>query len=242
MTLLRDGRTASRLLQQRGRPRRLPDAVSAVVFDCDGLLVDTEEPWHRAAAALLGARGVRAGRQHRALLTGRTLDGIGDDLAVLLGEDPRSLVAELLDRRALQPARPPRAMPGALRLVHRLEGRVPLAVASNSSRAMLDATLEAVGLTSCFPITVSADDVARPKPDPLPYTTAFALLGVEARQVVVLEDSVVGATAARASGAFVVGVPSTPGAAVPADLLVSSLAARGLRSWAAAVRRIDPTP
>jgi HAD superfamily hydrolase (TIGR01509 family) len=242
VTLLTDGRATSLLQQQRGRSQRLPDTVAAVVFDCDGLLVDTEEPWHRAAAALLGARGLRHGRQHRALLTGRTLGGIGTDLAVLLGEDPDSLVAELLDRRAQQPSRPPRAMPGALRLVHRLMDRVPLAVASNSSRPMLEATLAAAGLTRCFPITVSADDVVRPKPDPLPYSTAFALLGVAAERVVAFEDSVVGATAARASGAFVVGVPSTPGAAVPADLLLSSLAARRLYSWASTLRRVDPTP
>lgn len=206
------------------------------MLDCDGLLVDSETPWHRATAALFTVRGLRLPRRYKALLTGRTLDGLGPMLARILREDETALLAELLARVHEEQARAPRPMPGAIALVHRLAQRVPVAVASNSGRTALDTALAAAGLVDAFSVTISADDVARPKPDPLPCRTALARLGADPERAVVFEDSLVGATAARASGAFVVGVPSVRGVPLPVDRTVRSLAQREVRRWAADVR------
>jgi HAD superfamily hydrolase (TIGR01509 family) len=103
-------------------------------------------------------------------------------------------------------------MAGARELqVEHLNCRVPLAVATNSPRAMLTAALASSGLDHFFQVAIAADDVDRPKPDPQLYLRAFELLDATPHRGVALDDSSTGVAAARAAGAVLITVPSQPG-------------------------------
>ena len=116
------------------------------------------------------------------------------------------------------------ARPGARELVEALIGRRRLGVASNAGRVWVERVLEAAGFTGVFEVVVTSDDVAAPKPAPDVYLRAAELLGSPAADTIALEDSPPGAAAARAAGAYVVGVPYLPGQALEADLVAESLA------------------
>ena len=113
--------------------------------------------------------------------------------------------------------------PGAREVVEALRGRRRLGVASNSTREWVDAVLGSAGFDGSFEVVVTAEDVAAPKPAPDVYLRAAELLGSPASETIALEDSPPGAAAARAAGAYVIGVPYFPGLALEADLLAESL-------------------
>jgi beta-phosphoglucomutase-like phosphatase (HAD superfamily) len=112
---------------------------------------------------------------------------------------------------------------GAECLLEELVGRVPLGIASNSPRALVEAALRGAGFAGAFDAVVGEDEVRRPKPAAEPYLLACSRLGAEPRRSVALEDSPVGVAAARAAGMFVIGVPSVASTKLEADLVVSSL-------------------
>lgn len=116
----------------------LPPHVSAVVFDCDGLLLDTESCWSRAEAALFADYGFGFGPAEKDLLIGRTLETACENMAAayfgMPGAGPR-LLADLVPRVAAELSAQVEPMPGARRLLEYLHGRVPIAVATNSPRA-----------------------------------------------------------------------------------------------------------
>ncbi len=114
--------------------------------------------------------------------------------------------------------------PGAVELLRELDGRWPVAVASNSPRSHLLAGLTRTGLTDAFDVVIGVEDIAEPKPAPDIYLRACELLGVAPPESVALEDSPPGAAAARAAGLYVVGVPSVHGVELEADAVFDSLA------------------
>jgi HAD superfamily hydrolase (TIGR01509 family) len=220
----------------------LPSPVSAVVFDCDGLLLDTETCWSRAEAGLFADYGFGFGPAEKDLLIGRTLAAACDNIADYIGQPgagPR-LQSELLPRVEAELTATVEAMPGAPELLQRLAGRVPLAVATNSPRAMLNAALASSGLGEYFEVSVAADEVERPKPHPQLYLAAFDQLGAQPRSGVALEDSATGVTAARASGAYLITVPSQPGKQLDGDYITTSLADPLLIDWAQKVTSGSP--
>src|SRR5204862_1096168 len=235
---------ARRLRRRGGRARRARDLLrilppteqealsrraaptGPVVFDCDGLLLDTERLWTRAETRLFARHGRPFGVAEKAELLGtstetsgrileRLLDRPGD--AAVLGRELDELVTEEL-RDGID------ARPGARELLDALAGRRRLGVASNSTRAWVEAVLAASGLADRFEIVVTAEEVAEPKPAPDVYLRAAELLGSPASETIALEDSPPGAAAARAAGAFVIAVPYLPGLALEADLVAASLA------------------
>lgn len=105
-----------------------------------------------------------------------------------------------------------------------LAGRRRLGVASNSGRDWVEAVLEAAGFGGRFEVLVTADEVAAPKPAPDVYLRAAELLGSPPSETIALEDSPPGAAAARAAGAYVIGVPYLRDLELEADLLAESLA------------------
>jgi HAD superfamily hydrolase (TIGR01509 family) len=213
---------------------QLPMTVSAVVFDCDGLLLDTESCWSRAESGLFADYGFGFGPAEKDLLIGRTLEAACDNIAAYIGQPgagPR-LQSELLPRVEAELADSVQAMPGAPELVQSLAGRVPLAVATNSPSAMLNAALASSGLGEYFQVSVAADEVERPKPDPQLYLAAFKRLGTQPGSGVALEDSATGVAAARAAGAFLITVPSQPGKQLDGDYITSTLADPVLTDWA----------
>jgi HAD superfamily hydrolase (TIGR01509 family) len=127
------------------------------------------------------------------------------------------------------------ALPGARDLAGQLHDRgIPLAVASNSPRWLVEAALSSAGLEDLFAVVVTADDVDHGKPAPDLYLLACARLAADPARSVAFEDSPTGVASARAAGLFVVGVPSVPGTTLDAGALYGSLADPDLRDWAVA--------
>jgi HAD superfamily hydrolase (TIGR01509 family) len=209
----------------------LPGRFRAIVFDLDGLLLDTETGWHRAEAELLRRHGaVYTDADETATLgwslgatVGRYLPRLG------LGEEAAARIsAELVDLVRLEYAGVIAPRPGAAELVERLRGRVPLGIASNTIRSLVLAALESVAFGDAFDAIVSADEVARPKPAPDVYQEACRRLGVEPAAALALEDSTSGIVAAKAAGLTVIAVPQWPEVDVSAaDHVASSLAELG---------------
>jgi HAD superfamily hydrolase (TIGR01509 family) len=201
-----------------------------VVFDNDGLLLDTEEAWTRAEQTLFAGLGREFTTEHKRTLIGSSRALAAVKLETILerpgeGEQLMDELHELVMEEALKGVAP---RPGALALLARLSAAgIPLAVASNSEREFLERTLSGAGLLGDGPFAtvVSANDVEHPKPAPDIYQEACRRLGVEPGQAVALEDSPIGAASAAAAGMFVIGVPYFAGSEIPgASMLADSLA------------------
>jgi beta-phosphoglucomutase-like phosphatase (HAD superfamily) len=122
-------------------------------------------------------------------------------------------------------------MPGAQSFVAAVSSRVPVAVASNSARRILDQALLRGGFDGGFVVTVSAEEVANPKPMPDVYLAAAAALGFDPEDCLAFEDSEAGATAARSAGLKVICIPASPDQRPTADLVRASLDASDLLRW-----------
>jgi HAD superfamily hydrolase (TIGR01509 family) len=222
---------------------RMPSDVDAVVFDCDGLLAETEAAWTRAETAIFREHGHDFGPEQKQILVGRTLASGGEAMAGyfgLPGTGP-ALSARLagLVWQELGAGTP--ALPGARDLAEILLRRgVPIAVASNSPRHFVDAALSSAGLADLFEVVVSSDDVEHGKPAPDLYLTACARLAAAPERSVAFEDSRTGVASARAANMFVIAVPSTPGAGLDAHVTYDSLTHAELRSWVAAAATQAP--
>jgi HAD superfamily hydrolase (TIGR01509 family) len=190
----------------------LPDAV---VFDNDGLLLDTESVWTRAERDLFERRGAAFTPAHKRELVGTSAEIAGGILERRLNEPGRAeaLIEELNELVIVELERGVEAMVGARDLLEALAQRgTPIGLVSNSPLAFVQRSLEIVGFSGHFDVVLSAHEVAAPKPAPDPYLEACRRLGVEAGpSVVALEDSPTGVAAARAAGLTVIGVPSVAG-------------------------------
>ncbi|GAA2234121.1 MULTISPECIES: HAD family hydrolase [Kitasatospora] len=215
----------------------IPTGIQAVVFDCDGLLVDTEGCWTLAETALFAEHGHEFGPEQKALVIGKSLPDVGTVMAEYFGRpgDGDRLAAQLLEGVRRELAGGAKALPGALELVRACAARVPVAVASNSPRVLLDTALSTSGLAELFPVSFAADEVSTPKPAPDLYLTACAALGADPTASVAFEDSGTGVAAARAAGLHLVVVPSLPGQGLDHDWLLDSLADPALQAWSQAV-------
>jgi HAD superfamily hydrolase (TIGR01509 family) len=193
---------------------------AALLFDMDGLLVDTERTWFAVESEVMADLGAPWGSEHQEALVGGPLE---KSVSYMLEHAGRPDVSpDLLARTLLEGmvrhlrAGPVRWQPGAERLLAQAAGAgVPCALVSSSLRPVVDAVLDAIG-SRHFAVTVSGDDVARTKPEPDPYLRAAELLGVDPTRCVALEDSETGAASAVAAGCLTVVVPSL--VPVPADL------------------------
>jgi HAD superfamily hydrolase (TIGR01509 family) len=219
----------------------LPSRVSAIVFDCDGLLVDTEPAWTVGEAAVFAEHGFEFGPQQKKLLIGASIS-IAADVMANYFDEPGSgpaLVDHLFDLVEAELRRGVSPMPGVVDLLDALGDRVPIAVASNSNTRFLTVSLGGSGLADRFAVTVGADDVEHHKPAPDLYLEAFRRLGADPVLGIALEDSQTGLMAARASGAFVLAVPSVPLADIDADFVVSSLDDPAVLEWASVVQPLS---
>lgn len=193
--------------------------LSAVLFDMDGLLVDTEPLWLRAETATLAALGGQWSAQDQRAIMGASMahatryirEKVGGGVTEEhIGEQ---LVARMLVELADGDIP---IQPGAGQVLTEVaDSGLPYALVSASVRPIVElvmAALARAGLPG-FPVSVAGDEVERSKPDPLPYLRAAEALGVDVRSAVVLEDSPNGVRAAESAGAFVVAVPH----AVPID-------------------------
>jgi HAD superfamily hydrolase (TIGR01509 family) len=212
-------------------------APAAVVFDNDGLLLDTESVWTRAEQDLFERRGIEFTPEHKRELVGTSAAIAGGILERRLGESGRAtaLIEELNELVVAELEHGVEAMVGARELLHKLKERgTPIGLVSNSPLAFVRRSLEIVGFHDCFDVVLSAHEVAAPKPAPDPYLEACRRLDVEpAPSVIALEDSPTGVAAARAAGLTVIGIPSLEGIALEeahhlAESLLDAVVARRL--------------
>lgn len=184
--------------------------ITAVCFDFDGLMFNTEHVFYASAEVLLGRRGLPMTRAAmNAMLGRRPLESFRNLVDLLsLKETPADLLAEsrvifydLLETRL-------ESMPGLFELLDRIEAKgLPKGVATSSPRDYLEHMLGRFQLRPRFPVTLTAEDVTHGKPHPEIYLKAAKSLGVEPTNMLVLEDSHAGTKAGVAAGAFVVSIP-----------------------------------
>jgi HAD superfamily hydrolase (TIGR01509 family) len=199
-------------------PMEVTPVPDAVVFDNDGLLLDTESVWTRAEQDLFARRGTEFTPADKRVLVGTSAAIAGGVLEQRLGEPGRAaeLIEELNVLVVAELEHGVEAMIGARELLASLRRRgTPIGLVSNSPLAFVRRSLELVGFEDRFDVVLSAHEVAAPKPAPDPYLEACRRLGVEpGPAVVALEDSPTGVAAARAAGLTVIGVPSIAGVAL----------------------------
>jgi HAD superfamily hydrolase (TIGR01509 family) len=199
--------------------------IEGVVFDLDGVLIESEDLWDRARRDLVAETGQAWPDGATSAMQGMSsLEWsayLHDTLGVPMPVDDISgwVVARLLagyDRQLP-------LLPGAVAAVERLGHRWPLALASSSNRAVIDRVLERAGLEGWFPVTVSSEEVARGKPAPDVYLEAVRLLSVEGPNAVAVEDSANGIRSARSAGLGVIAVPNRLFPPPPDVLSISDL-------------------
>lgn len=210
-------------------------ALTAALFDMDGLLVDTEPTWTVAEVELAERLGGEFTPQLKAAIVGTRIETAVPLILSGLGHPPTpelvertvtDLLARMVElyRGELQP------LPGALELLAALrEAGVPVALVSSSYRVLVDAVVERLGLQ--LDLVLAGDEVQHAKPHPEPYLTACARLGVDPAGAVVLEDSPSGIASGEAAGCAVVAVPSVAGVHPepgPRRLVLTSLTQAGL--------------
>ena len=201
----------------------------AIVFDNDGLLLDTELVWTRAESTLFERYGRVFTMQHKRALLGTSVAASAAKIEEILGRPGRGKeMMEQLHALVMEEALagvPPR--PGALDLLQAIrDAGLPVGLASNSSREFVDRVLSVAGLLDGhFDRIVTADDVEHPKPAPDLYLAACAGLGAAPERSAALEDSETGVASARAAGLFVVAIPYFPDMPIEeASLKADSLA------------------
>jgi HAD superfamily hydrolase (TIGR01509 family) len=205
----------------------LPDRFRAVVFDMDGLLLETELLWHRAETALFAKHGGEFSWDDKMAVIGSsfsfTADYFADRLGVPRAQGP-PLVDEMVELMEDQLRKQVEGRPGAVELVERLRGHTRLGLASNSPRSLVDTALATAGIAEAFDAIVTADDVERAKPAPDLYLLACERLGVPPSDALALEDSASGITAAKAAGMTCIAVPQFAETDVSAaDRVIDSL-------------------
>ncbi|HET7026587.1 MAG TPA: HAD family phosphatase [Candidatus Limnocylindrales bacterium] len=208
------------------------EAVEAVVFDLDGVLVDSEVWWDDIRRDWAAEHGRRWTEADRAAVMGANGRQWSTTMARRLELDlpPAEIEGAIVGRvvARYRSEGPPR-IDGAVDAVERAAREVPVAVASSAHRDVIDAALDGLGIADRFGAIVSSDEVEHGKPAPDVYLETARRLGVDPRGVVVVEDSLNGVRAAKAAGMRVVlvpnaSIPPAPGAAELADVVLPSLA------------------
>ena len=203
--------------------------IEAVVFDLDGVLIQSEEVWDAVREAYVRERGGRYDDDVQRAMMGMSSTewsrylheaaGIPDEPDEINAEVVRLMLAAYRDHLAL--------IPGAVEAVRRLAARFPLGLASSSNRELIDTVLEVAGLAQYFTATVSSEEVARGKPAPDVYLEAARRLDVAPERCAAVEDSHGGIRSAKSAGMRVVAIPN---ASYPPDEEALTLADVAIRS------------
>jgi HAD superfamily hydrolase (TIGR01509 family) len=185
-------------------------SAAAVVFDLDGVLVDSDHIWHEVRAGLARERGGRWTDQSEADMMGMSSTEWSQYLHDVVGlpQAPRELNDEVVRRMLARYEVELPLIDGAAEAVQRLASSFRLAVASSSNRELIDGVLAAAGLAEHFEVTVSSEEVARGKPSPDVYLEAANRLGLDPAACAAIEDSANGIRAAHAAGMRVVAIPN----------------------------------
>jgi HAD superfamily hydrolase (TIGR01509 family) len=210
----------------------MPPMIDAVVFDLDGVLIDSEPVWEEVRRGLVAERGGHwapdAQRRLMGMSTREWARYLSEDLGV--GLPPEEVAALVVDRMAARYRERIPFLPGAVEAVSRLAARWPLGLASSAPAVLIETVLQAAALRSYFQVTMSTEQVPHGKPAPDIYLAVTARLGVPPSSSAAVEDSSNGLRSAAAAGLHVIAIPHPqyppdPDALAAASLVLPTLAA-----------------
>jgi len=203
--------------------------IDAVVFDLDGVLLQSEEVWDAVRERYVRERGGRYDEEVQRAMMGMSAPEWSRFLheEAHVPDDPDEINSQVV-RRMLEAYRHELPLlPGAVAAVRRAASAFPLALASSSNREVFEKVLELAGIAGCFQATVSAEEVEHGKPAPDVYLEAARRLGVAPERCTAVEDSHAGIRSAKSAGMRVVAIPN---AAFPPDTETVALADAVIRS------------
>jgi len=205
--------------------------IDGVVFDLDGLLLDSEQVWDAAREELAQERGGSWHPQAQRDMMGMSSPEWSRYMHDVIGlpEPPQEISREVVRRLEEHYRKDLPVIPGARAAVERLADRWPLALASSSNRELIDLALDLMGIADRFQTTVSSEEVARGKPAPDVYLEAARRLGIDPHRAAAIEDSHNGIRAAKAAGMRVIAIPNRhfppdEAALAQADVMLNDLA------------------
>ncbi|MGO9188403.1 MAG: HAD family hydrolase [Streptosporangiaceae bacterium] len=205
--------------------------IAVVVFDLDGVLIDSEPVWEQVRRGLVAERGghwaADAQRKIMGMSTQEWARYLSEDLGV--GLTPAKVATVVIDRMAACYREHLPLLPGAVEAVHRLAARWPLGLASSAPAVLIETVLQSGGLRPYFPVTMSTEQVPHGKPAPDIYLAVTAQMGCSPPDCAAIEDSSNGLRSAAAAGLRVIAIPRPqyppdPGALAAASLVLPSLA------------------
>jgi HAD superfamily hydrolase (TIGR01509 family) len=193
------------------RPKlQFAPVIDAVVFDLDGLLLQSEEVWDAVRERYVRERGGRYDEQVQRAMMGMSAPEwsrfLHEDAGV--PDDPETINRDVVTLMLEAYRRELPLLPGAVGAVRRTAEAFPLALASSSNREVFEEVLELAGIADCFRATVSSEEVERGKPGPDVYLEAAKRLGVAPERCCAVEDSHAGIRSAKAAGMRVVAIPN----------------------------------
>jgi len=204
----------------------------AVVFDLDGVLVDSEPVWEEVRRGLVAERGGHWGPDAQRRIMGMSTPEWAAYLSGELGVGlpPDEVATTVIDRMVARYTEHVPLMDGAVDAVHRFAARWPLGLASSSPPRLIETVLQSAGLRDCFQVVMSTEQVQRGKPAPDIYLAVTAALGCPPGECAAVEDSSNGLRSAAAAGLRVIAIPHPryppdPDALARASLVRPSLAA-----------------
>ncbi len=184
--------------------------IEAVVFDLDGVLIQSEEVWDAVREQYVRERGGRYDDEVQRAMMGMSAPEWSAFLHERAGVPgtPEQINADVVELMLDAYRRELPLLPGAVEVVRRTAARFPLALASSSNRAIFEEVLRLAGIADCFEATVSSEEVARGKPAPDVYFEAARRLGVVPERCAAVEDSHAGIRSAHAAGMRVIAIPN----------------------------------
>jgi HAD superfamily hydrolase (TIGR01509 family) len=185
-------------------------SVGAVVFDLDGVIVDSEQVWDEVREAYVHETGGTYSADSARDMMGMSSPEWSRYMAETLQVPgtPEEINTAIVERMLARYGEAPPLLPGAVEAVRRIGTWVPLAIASSSNRELIDVVLHVSGLAGDFAATVSSEEVPRGKPFPDVYLEAARRLGADASRFGAVEDSNNGIRSAKAAGKRLVAVPN----------------------------------
>jgi HAD superfamily hydrolase (TIGR01509 family) len=189
---------------------RVSDDIEAVVFDLDGILVQSEELWDAARRELAAAHGIEWPQGATDAMMGMSSKEwsryVHDEVGV--PEPPEEINRKVLAWVEKRYREDLPWIPGAREAVRRMAERFPLGLATSSNREIIDIVVEVGGFEDMLLVTVSSEEVERGKPAPDVYLEATQRMGVDPRRTAAIEDSTNGLLAAKAAGMRVIAIPN----------------------------------
>lgn len=204
--------------------------IKAVVFDLDGVIIDTEAVWEQERRAYVAGYGKQFLPDSQTAMMGMSTGEWSTHLSRDVGvpRTPEEVAADVLGRMAERYREDLPLIPGSVDAVRRMAARFPVALASSSARVLIDQVLKTAGLSDVFLVTLSTEEVPRGKPAPDVYLATASRLGISPEGCAAVEDSSNGLRSAAAAGLAVIAVPHgiyppAPDALEAASLVIDDL-------------------